>query len=267
MLTVFKKELRLSLRTLGLWSAIMFLAAAFAGIEFGALAGQIAAMQAQVAQFPRLVAVMFGWAGLDLTSPAGLYACLPDWYCLVAYAYAITFGAYAVARDERFGTAEFLYTKPLSRGAILAAKALAAAVGLALIAAVTLVGSAVFLVPVAGPGIVGPAAAGAAGMLATMLVLASIGFLCAAASKHHKTGSRAAIAALVAFYAIYFAICYFGAGAAGRLTPFSPVAYFSPQALQRGGFDARLAALAAGIAAGAFALAARRYRDKELLTP
>ena len=83
-----------------------------------------------VGQFPRLIMIMFGVKG-DLTTALGWYACIYFWEGLLAFAYAISLGLSCVAREKKFGTSEYLFTKPVERKTIVLAKVIVSAVNLA----------------------------------------------------------------------------------------------------------------------------------------
>ena len=86
-------------------------------------------MARTVGQFPRLIMIMFGVKG-DLTTALGWYACIYFWEGLLAFAYAISLGLSCVAREKKFGTSEYLFTKPVERKTIVLAKVIVSAVNL-----------------------------------------------------------------------------------------------------------------------------------------
>lgn len=147
MTTIFLKEFRLGRRALIIWSALMLLTAAFGMVEFYSLRDNLEVMATSISGIPKLIRVLFGVDAIPIDTPLGAYACIYYFYSIVAFAFAVYTGVFTIARDERFKTSEFLYTKPHTRGQIITAKMLVALVNLVIMAVVTLVGSLVFLIP------------------------------------------------------------------------------------------------------------------------
>lgn len=178
MTTIFRKEFRLGRRALIIWSALMLLIAAFGMVEFYSLRGDLEVMATSISGIPKLVRVLFG-----------AYACSYYFYSIVAFAFAVYTGVFTVARDERFKTSEFLYTKPHPRVRIITAKMLVALVNLVIMAVVTLFGSLVFLIPLFPEAKLTPVAiTTTAGMFLAMLASLAVGLLSAATAKSYGQG-------------------------------------------------------------------------------
>jgi ABC-2 type transport system permease protein len=122
MKNIFLKELKLARRPLLIWSSIMFLTAAFGMVEFYSLKDNLDVLSRSVTGIPPIVRIMFGVDAIPINTPLGCYACMYYFYGIIAFCFAVYTGVYIIARDERFKTSEFLYTKPFSRETVLGAK-------------------------------------------------------------------------------------------------------------------------------------------------
>ena len=121
MKTLVKNEFRQTRKTLLIWLGIMLLLCGFCYFELLSLKDSLDEMARTVGQFPRLIMIMFGVKG-DLTTALGWYACIYFWEGLLAFAYAISLGLSCVAREKKFGTSEYLFTKPVERKTIVLAE-------------------------------------------------------------------------------------------------------------------------------------------------
>ena len=74
---------------------------------------------------PKAVLVVFGMQGFDLTKASGFFGVLFLYIAVMGAIHASLLGASLISKEERDRTSEFLYTKPISRGAALTAKLLA----------------------------------------------------------------------------------------------------------------------------------------------
>ncbi|MER2599516.1 MAG: ABC transporter permease subunit [Caldilineales bacterium] len=130
--TIFTHELRTRLRSVLIWSlgvaALMLLYFSF----FPAFADQAALMKEMMARFPPQMSAAFGLDKLDLSTVLGFFSFvfLFAQLCLAIQAANYGFGLVSVEESEL--TADFLLSKPVSRGQILTSKLLAALGSLAL---------------------------------------------------------------------------------------------------------------------------------------
>ena len=246
MKAIFFKELRLTRKLLIIWIALVALLTGFAAIEFVVLKDTLGQLAELTGSFPKIVLVMFGLNGVDIGTPVGLYQCMTFWTNLLAFFFAGFLGVYAVAREEKFGTSEFLFTKPYKLKDIVLAKFWAAVVNLAIFAAVVWLASFLCIVlPIGDMGVVALHTAATAGMLFTQIVLFSIGLLISGAAKNYKAASLFTMLAVAAFYVINFVVDY--AGTLDFLVYFTPVRYFEVMGVTRGGLNIGFISLSAGI--------------------
>ncbi len=130
-MNVFRREMRAGRKAFLFWMIGMFFLC-FAGIVKYESYSAGGGMDELLAAFPRIVLAVMGIAGVDINSLTG-YTALLFYYVLVcAVVYAVILGAGAVSRESIDKTHEFLFTKPRTRGRILAAKLGAAGAYLAL---------------------------------------------------------------------------------------------------------------------------------------
>ena len=226
MKAIILNELRINLRPLLIWSAIMFLLAAFGGLEFSSLQGSFDVLLDAVETMPKIVRTVFGiYDELPLNAPIGQFACMQFWYALIAYAYAAYFGAFIMARDERHRTSEFLYSKPFKRNIIMAAKLSVAFIHMFALSALAAIGTIAFLLPGVGAmELVPEVLITTVGMLLTQCIFVAIGTLCATLMNSYKK----AVLGSIAVYAISFivAIIIESSSNITFLNIISPIRYF-----------------------------------------
>jgi len=231
---IFVNEFKQNRRILIIWSVILFLTAALGGVEFGGLQSNFDVLMTAVNGMPRIVRLVFGIDAVPLNTPLGQYICMYYWYAVIAFCYAAYLGVFVIAKDERYHTAEFIYTKPFKRNQIVTVKLLVAAVNMAIIAVLSAIGSIIFLLPVInGMDLVPQVITTTIGMFITQIVFVAIGMFCSALTSSYKKGLILSFTVLILAYVIAFAIEY--AGTVNFLNFISPVRYFnSPDVAQNG---------------------------------
>ena len=262
MKAIFKKELRLTRKLLIIWLALVALLTGFAAIEFVVLKDALSQLSELTGSFPKIVLVMFGLNGVDIGTPVGLYQCMVYWTNLLAFFFAGFMGVYAVSREEKFKTSEFLFTKPCSRVKVVWAKASAAAVSLAIFAAVVWIASFLCIIlPIGDFSVVGLHTAATFGMLITQIVLFSVGLFISGFAKGYKSASLYTMLAVAVFYALHFALDY--SGSLDYLTFLTPIRYFEITGVTQNGLNPPYILLSAAIAAVCCATAGLRYSKKD----
>ncbi len=203
MKAIFFKEMRLMRRGLIIWCALIGLTAVFGILEYPFVNQYLDMVTPALVAIPPLAQVLFGIYRVDFTTPLGYYLCMYYWCGLLAFAHAMFTGVGVVSRDLRDKTAEFLYTTPQTRGRILRAKALAAAMAVFIVWAVCTAFSVLSMLPVdASAATLRGIALASVGMLLTQWVLAAIGLLCAALAKTYSRGMGLAAIVLIAAYLV-----------------------------------------------------------------
>jgi ABC-2 type transport system permease protein len=123
---IFKHEFLSRLKSVLIWSiGIVFLIVFFFSI-YPAFSEQAALLNEMMKKFPPELLAAFGMGNMDLASLLGYYSLL---FIFVQLCLAIQAGNYGfglVSVEESELTADFLLTKPVSRGQVLTSKLLAA---------------------------------------------------------------------------------------------------------------------------------------------
>ena len=202
-----------------IWLGIMLLLCGFCYFELLSLKDSLDEMARTVGQFPRLIMIMFGVKG-DLTTALGWYACIYFWEGLLAFAYAISLGLSCVAREKKFGTSEYLFTKPVERKTIVLAKVIVSSVNLLVFSLFSGVCNyfAVIL-PMGGLEQPGAGTATVVGMFLTQLLFFALGLLFASLFKSYKAAVRVGTVFVLAAYAVAITAEYAGNRFLDYLTP------------------------------------------------
>ncbi len=244
---IILKELRLQRKLLVIWSFILFLTAAFGGIEFKGLQNQMDMLESTVADFPRIVKILFGVEAFPISTPLGGYASMFYWYQLVLFALAIYIGFYIISRDEKESYVDFIYTKPYDRKKIFLSKWLVVLIVNAILALLTAVGTVIFLVPFLtdGQSLMPHIVTSTIGVFLTQMIFSTVGMLFGSITGHYKRGMLGGFFVLIVSYVIAFSIEY--VGNLDHLNFLSPVRYFNLTALAEGGLSSLYLALTAAL--------------------
>ena len=121
-MNILKHELRTSLKPFIFWTIGLFILVFVGVAKFqGVSAGGVDITQL-LNQFPRPVLAVLGMAGVDISTLGGYTAVLFYYVLICAVIFAVHIGSSAVTRESVDKTYEFIFTKPVSRGRILAMK-------------------------------------------------------------------------------------------------------------------------------------------------
>ena len=123
---IFRHEFRARLRSVIIWSLGIAALVIFYMSIFPAFSDQAELMNEMIAKFPPELSAAFGLDLMDLSSVVGYFSFLFifDQLCLAIQASNYGFGLVSVEESEL--TADFLLSKPVSRGQVLTSKILAA---------------------------------------------------------------------------------------------------------------------------------------------
>ena len=114
MKALVKNELRLTRKILLIWMGIVLILCGFAYFEYLSLKDSLNELTGLISDFPKILKAMFGVSG-DLTSALGWYGCMYYWATMLTNSYAVYLGVSCIAKEQAQGTAEYLFTKPVSR--------------------------------------------------------------------------------------------------------------------------------------------------------
>ena len=125
-MNVFIVEMKAHRNVLIIWAVgIIFMVVAGMG-KYVALSSSGQSMNDLFAQMPKSMQTLFGIGSFDLSKASGYYGMLFLYLALMATIHAIMLGANIISKEERDKTAEFLFSKPISRNKIITAKLAAA---------------------------------------------------------------------------------------------------------------------------------------------
>ncbi len=261
MKTLVKNEFRQTKKTLLIWLGIMLLLCGFCYFELLSLKDSLDEMARTVGQFPRLIMIMFGVKG-DLTTALGWYACIYFWEGLLAFAYAISLGLSCVAREKKFGTSEYLFTKPVERKTIVLAKVIVSSVNLLVFSLFSGVCNyfAVIL-PMGGLEQPGAGIATAFGMFLTQLLFFALGLLFASLFKSYKAAVRVGTVFVLTAYTVAITAEYAGNRFLDYLTP---LRYYDVYEVARNGFSLSYIVLTVLIVGVCVVASTKRWKLREL---
>lgn len=117
---MIKKEFKLERKSLFIWLIAMFIFLLSGMQKYTAFTGTGAEEMLKLfEEMPYFLKAMFGMSSLDVTTIVGYYGMLYFYLVLILAIHGLLLGIKIVTKDEVDKTAEFLYTKPISRRKIL----------------------------------------------------------------------------------------------------------------------------------------------------
>lgn len=264
MVTIFKKELKRSRRSLVLWSTVIGILTTFGMLEYPFISKYVDTLMPVLQGIPKIVQIVFGVYNVDLIDPIGYYICMYFWSGLIIFTHAVCTGASIVSKDERDKVSEFIYTKPYPRSSVITAKFLTGIVNIAVVAALTGSLSAIAMLPMnVDAAIFTRIAFASLGMFLTQLVLMTLGLLCSALFRTYKQALLAAVCVLMYAYTVDVKIQY--NGNIEYLNFMSPLRYFPVASVTAGGISMGYFILAAVVSAVAVWFSVRTYDKRDLL--
>lgn len=136
-MNLFIRELVSYRKATIVWGVVMLVFMYTSMVKYGALASDAAASQKMLAALPSTLQAVFGMTGLDITTIVGYYGVCFIFIAVMLAIHAGMLGAGIIAKEETNKTAEFLYTKPISRTRAFVTKFFAGLLIIAVIATVT----------------------------------------------------------------------------------------------------------------------------------
>lgn len=261
MKALMKKELRLSRNILFVWLGMILLLCGFSYFEYLSLKDSLEDLTGFIDGFPEILKVMFGVSG-DLSTALGWYGCIYFWVAIFGFAYAVYLGITCVAKEREQGTAEFLFTKPVSRRQIVFAKAAACVCNLFALAVFSGVCNYFTAVlPLGGLENRGAVVVTVIGMFLTETALFSLALLASALAKTYQKAVRLGAGMLLGFYAVYLFAEYQKMPMLYYLTPLK---YFDVYAVAQDGIRGSFLLITAVIVLGSVLVAERCWGDREV---
>lgn len=261
MKALVRNELRLSRRHLLVWMGMLLLLCGFSYFEYLSLKDSLDELMSLVVGFPPIIKIMFGVSG-DLSTTLGWYGCIYFWAAIFDFAYAVYLGVTCVAKESAQGTAEYLFTKPVTRSRIIAAKAAACGINLLILAAFTgICNYFTSILPLGGLERKGAAVTTTIGLFLTEAVLFALALVVSSLAKSYQGAVRLGAGMLLGFYGIYIAAEYLEIPALCYLTPLK---YFDVYTVAEEGFQSPFLWVTLVIAAASAAIAQNAWKGREL---
>lgn len=233
-MNVFIVEMRAHRKGLIIWAfGIIFMVAAGMG-KYVALSSSGQSMNELFAQMPKSMQTIFGINGFDVSKASGYYGMLFLYLVIMATIHAVMLGADIISKEERDKTAEFLFSKPISRNKIITSKLSVALVNILIFNIITLVSSVVVVGKYSkGEAVTSKIIILMVGMFILQLIFLFIGTAIAAVSKNPRTSTSVSTAVLLITYMLSMAIDL--SGKIDNLKYFTPFKYFEAKNLMFGG--------------------------------
>ena len=124
-MNIIRYELKSKIKLFTFWMLGLFAMIVMGMYKYDAFTGSDASLSDLMDSFPRIVKVIFGISELDIATLIGYYAILFLYLIIMIAIFAINLGVDSTAREINDQTADFIFSKPLSRSEILVRKYMA----------------------------------------------------------------------------------------------------------------------------------------------
>lgn len=264
-MNIYIREMKAYRKSLIFWCIGIFLLIAASMEKYAAsslVSGQ--SMNDLISKMPKAVQSMFGAGTFDLSKAIGYYGVIFIYIILMATIHASIIGANIISKEEEDKTAEFLFSKPVSRIKIITSKLLAAFTNIIVFNVVTSLSSIVFVEHFSkGEAVTGDIAKLMVGMFILQLIFMSLGMGLAAVSKNPKIASPTTTGVMLVTYILSLAIDI--NSKLDNLKYFTPFKYFDAKNLLYGkGFEPIYIILSAVTIVVLFAVTYIFYEKRDL---
>ena len=262
-MNLFIREMKANSRALIIWSVGMVLMIYASMVKFEGISGTGQANEL-MRSLPKSLQAMMGVGAFDISKMSGYYGVMFLFLQLAAGIHAAMLGSGILSKEERDKTSEFLFSKPLSRKAVLTAKLAAAFLNILIFNLVTLFSSLIF-VPYYAKG--ENLTDGILKLMLCMFILQVIfltaGSAIAATVGKPRTAVSVSTGVMLAAFILTEVINI--SGRLDALRYFTPFSYFDTKKLiYSGGFDPVFVILSAVLVALFFALTYSCFCRKDL---
>lgn len=144
-MSIFLRELKAHWKGLFFWSLGMVALVASGMGKFAAYSSAGQSVTKMLADLPKMVLVVFGMSGFDLTKASGFYGILFLYIAVMGAVHAALLGATVISKEERDRTSEFLFARPITRSSVLTSKLSAGLVNIVVLNLVTTFSSLYFV--------------------------------------------------------------------------------------------------------------------------
>lgn len=232
-MNIFWRETKAYSKSLLFWSIgiVLLLVSGMNKFEATAAGGELNQV---IEGMPESLQALMGAGAYDLSKASGYYGMLMLYLFFAVTIHAVTLGANIIAKEEQDRTAEFLFTKPLSRNAIISAKILASLLQIFILNLVTW-GSSILIVGMYNNGeqVNDDIAVLMIGMLFLQIIFLLVGTTLASVSKRVKQAASVSSGILLAAFILSIAIDL--NERLEGLKYFTPFKYFEAKEMMYGG--------------------------------
>ncbi len=202
-MNIFFRELKANLKSLLIWSVIIALLIMAVTAKFSAFVGD-ASMLKMLDTLPKAMLDVFNMRAFNLTTLTGFYGLIFVYFALMGAIAAAMWGSDLISKEERDKTVEFSLVLPVTRSAVVTAKALA---GLVYCIAFVLITWGVSLVATRSfnpePAFYSYLALEMQALLVIELIFLAIGLLLGCAMKQYKRSGSTTVAIILITYFLY----------------------------------------------------------------
>lgn len=131
---IINYELKRNFKVYLIWAFLVLLMSVYGMVEFSGIKEAGNSIDALMASFPKIVLVIFGMNGLDVSTLIGYYGILFVYIAIMMALYSTNLGYNTTAFEINEKTSDFIYSKPLSRVKITLYKQLVGIIYIALLA-------------------------------------------------------------------------------------------------------------------------------------
>jgi len=263
MLSIIKKEFKLSSKSLFLWSLVLVLTATMGALEYPLVYENTDMVMSGINAIPRIVQIMFGVDGLDFSTDLDYYISMYYYYTLITFLFAANQGYNIIKKEEKYKTSEFLFTKPVSRKTIILSKIIVGLTNVFILATVTALTSLLILLPlIDATDLSKTILVTTTGMFFAQIIFFSVGVLSAAISRKNMYGQILTYGFLLLSYTLSIVIQYFQRiDFLNFLTPFQ---YFPINEVSHSGLSIIYIVLSLGLSIALLLVAIKKYKTKDL---
>jgi ABC-2 type transport system permease protein len=262
-MNIFIRELRENLKTLLIWSVIVFLFVLVGVSKFSAYYNN-PDMLSILDNLPRAVLDALDLRAFNLTTVSGFFGIMFTYFALLLSIAATMWGSDIITKEERDKTVEFSLTLPATRNRLVTAKTLAALVNCLGLLLVTWVASLVSSTPYKpDSAFFRFLALCMLALFVLQLIFLSLGVLLGCSIKRYKAAGSAAISLLLVTY--FLSVIVTLNQKLDFLKYFSPFKYFDPAfLLHESRFDFVFVVLSAVIIIASMAGAYLNYAKRDM---
>jgi ABC-2 type transport system permease protein len=260
---IFLRELKANLRSLLVWGGIVVVWVFLGFTEFGAYAGN-PEMLAILDSLPPALMSAFSMEAFNLTTVSGFWGVMFIYCALLLSLAAVLWGGDIISKEERDKTVEFSLALPVTRGKLVTAKTLAAAVNCFALLVITLG------VSLANAARYKPDRAfydflflSMVALFILQMIFLAVGIFLGCAMKHYKRASSVAISLWLGTF--FLSVLSGLSENLEFLKYFTPFKYFDPaRLLHESRIDLAYVGLSAGIIAVCLVGAYLAYSRRDL---